>query len=393
MSNFCKSKPSDSELLDIKIESADQVLNSEKSASSPSRKQLKMLKNLEFYVKHHKFGVPRKVLIDQSFCRYMLRHDITKEAICDLLLSKDVELNITSCSAGVLMPREIQNEEQQKALVRLALCLTELRCGHLDYCLKAGTYLLELPGVAVISSKRGGNLILKEASVSQKNFAEKNANECPRVVFENKEKKHLVMAELSSRKRKKDVDLSDESEMKGRRLKPKLQSKTEAEKHVDVADESEKEEGVIAFGKVKPKLQKKTAGVKPKLQKKTRAEKVPLDEKIGCKTLFLGNLSFSADKDKIEYFFRNVGRINDVRISQRKKKSAHFAHVEFLTAEAARQAMMTLNGRHLLGRAVRLDYAEKRPKEGDLFSSVAAREALKLNGRVGYGRGRHGGFW
>nr|GFC47756.1 hypothetical protein [Tanacetum cinerariifolium] len=41
--------------------------------------------------------------------------------------------------------------------------------------------------VAVINVKRG-NLILKEASVSQKNFAEKNANECTSVIFENKEK-------------------------------------------------------------------------------------------------------------------------------------------------------------------------------------------------------------
>ncbi|GJZ47974.1 hypothetical protein Tco_0601806 [Tanacetum coccineum] len=41
--------------------------------------------------------------------------------------------------------------------------------------------------VAVISVKRD-NLILKEAFVSQKNFAEKNANKCTSVVFENKEK-------------------------------------------------------------------------------------------------------------------------------------------------------------------------------------------------------------
>nr|GEZ23612.1 hypothetical protein [Tanacetum cinerariifolium] len=46
--------------------------------------------------------------------------------------------------------------------------------------------------VAVISVKRD-NLIHKEAFVSQKNFAEKNANECTSIIFENKEKVTYVL--------------------------------------------------------------------------------------------------------------------------------------------------------------------------------------------------------
>ncbi|GKD03125.1 rRNA-processing protein UTP23, partial [Tanacetum coccineum] len=142
-------------------------------------------------------------IIDQSFCRHMLRQGIRKQDLCDLLLSKDVELNITSCNIGELMRFEIENEDQRKAaLIELALCLNLLRCDHLNSSLNASECverfvqngnpryyfvattdksfvkdLLELPGVAVISVKRGGKLVLKEASLSQKKFAKKNTKE------------------------------------------------------------------------------------------------------------------------------------------------------------------------------------------------------------------------
>ncbi|GKA01743.1 rRNA-processing protein UTP23 [Tanacetum coccineum] len=137
-----------------------------------------------------------------------------------------------------LMLFEIENEDQRKAaLIELALCLTLLRCDHLNSSLNASKCvesfvqngnprcyfvattdksfvkdLLELPGVAVISVKRGGKLVLKDASLSQKKFAEKNTNE--------------------SRKRKMKrmlISVMKASSVKAKLQTAKLQKKTDAE--------------------------------------------------------------------------------------------------------------------------------------------------------------------
>ncbi|GJR00129.1 nucleotide-binding alpha-beta plait domain-containing protein [Tanacetum coccineum] len=122
-------------------------------------------------------------------------------------------------------------------------------------------------------------------------------------------------------------------------------------------------------------------------------ELVPWNENRGCKTLFMGNLNSSVKENDVYGFFESVGRINEVRISQRKKRSVPFAHVEFLTVEAARQAI-NLNGQKLHGRYVRLDFAEKRLKIEEVFAGdIGKMFASGLGGGSGgrgYGRGSGG---
>ncbi|XP_022861368.1 heterogeneous nuclear ribonucleoprotein A3 homolog 1-like isoform X3 [Olea europaea var. sylvestris] len=81
-------------------------------------------------------------------------------------------------------------------------------------------------------------------------------------------------------------------------------------------------------------------------------------ETTGSKTLFIGNLCFSIERTDVEEFFKDAGEIVDIRFAMNEDDTFRgFGHIEFATVEAAeKQALLELNGKHLLGRRVRLDY-------------------------------------
>ncbi|KAH9329824.1 hypothetical protein KI387_001932, partial [Taxus chinensis] len=77
----------------------------------------------------------------------------------------------------------------------------------------------------------------------------------------------------------------------------------------------------------------------------------------GLKTLFLGNLAFSADMTNIYQFFEDAV---DVRLAAKDDGSLRgYGYVDFATEEAAMKAMEK-NGQELCGRCVKLDFARKR---------------------------------
>ncbi|KAH9319289.1 hypothetical protein KI387_021058, partial [Taxus chinensis] len=77
----------------------------------------------------------------------------------------------------------------------------------------------------------------------------------------------------------------------------------------------------------------------------------------GLKTLFLGNLAFSADMTNIYQFFEDGV---DVRLPAKDDGSLRgYGYVDFATEEAAMKAMEK-NGQELCGRCVKLDFARKR---------------------------------
>ncbi|WJZ86783.1 hypothetical protein VitviT2T_006233 [Vitis vinifera] len=94
-----------------------------------------------------------------------------------------------------------------------------------------------------------------------------------------------------------------------------------------------------------------------------KAPKTPATPQVqstGSKTLFVSNLSFSIQKEDVEHFFKDAGEVVDVRFSSDADgRFKGFGHVEFATPEAAQKALK-VNGKDLLGRAVRLDLARKR---------------------------------
>jgi nucleolin len=86
----------------------------------------------------------------------------------------------------------------------------------------------------------------------------------------------------------------------------------------------------------------------------------------GCTTLFCGNLSFSIDEDTMKGFFKDCGEVSSIRWLE-DKETGQFkgcGFVEFADPEASLDKAAELNGKELLGRTVRLDFATPRkPRE------------------------------
>jgi nucleolin len=80
----------------------------------------------------------------------------------------------------------------------------------------------------------------------------------------------------------------------------------------------------------------------------------------GSKTLFVKNLAWAADQDKVFEFFSDCGTVADVRIAQDENgRSRGFGHVEFETEEAAQKALQK-SGQNLEGRDIFCDLAREK---------------------------------
>ncbi|CAH1419728.1 unnamed protein product [Lactuca virosa] len=101
----------------------------------------------------------------------------------------------------------------------------------------------------------------------------------------------------------------------------------------------------------------------------------------GCKTLFLGNLSFSIEEDDVREFFKDVGEIAGIRFAIRNDRFMGYGYVEFTTAEAAQEALK-LNNKVILDRKVKLDLARERG------ASTSGSSFEKSNQSGGHAQGR-----
>ncbi|KAE9401397.1 RNA-binding domain-containing protein [Gymnopus androsaceus JB14] len=99
-------------------------------------------------------------------------------------------------------------------------------------------------------------------------------------------------------------------------------------------------------------------------------------------TLFVGNLSFSANEDSVWEFFGDYG-VKSVRLPTDREsgKPKGFGYVEFDDIENAKKAFEALSGQELDGRAVRLDYSQPRDSSG------GGGRGAPRGGRGGRGRG------
>ncbi|EAZ63726.1 nuclear localization sequence binding protein, partial [Scheffersomyces stipitis CBS 6054] len=104
-------------------------------------------------------------------------------------------------------------------------------------------------------------------------------------------------------------------------------------------------------------------------------------------TLFIGNLSFNADRDNLFNIFGVHGTVISCRIPTHPdtQQPKGFGYVQFSSVDEAKAAMEALNGEYIEGRACRLDFST--PKDP---SSSGNRGGFGGN-RGGFG-GNRGGF-
>jgi len=91
-------------------------------------------------------------------------------------------------------------------------------------------------------------------------------------------------------------------------------------------------------------------------------EHVPVEKTPGCKSIFLGNLSFDIDDAKVHEIFGGFGTIIAIRWVEREGRFTGCGFVEFGETEAT-DAAIKLNGTDILGRAVRVDFAADKTRK------------------------------
>jgi len=101
--------------------------------------------------------------------------------------------------------------------------------------------------------------------------------------------------------------------------------------------------------------------------------------------LFVGGLAFTTSNERLREFFSQVDGVESVSVVTERDtgQSRGFGFVEVATAEAAAEAVRTLNGRELDGRQLKVEIA-KPPASGGGFRGGPGGNR---------GRGRPGGRW
>ncbi|KAL8714420.1 MAG: hypothetical protein Q9220_001753 [cf. Caloplaca sp. 1 TL-2023] len=77
------------------------------------------------------------------------------------------------------------------------------------------------------------------------------------------------------------------------------------------------------------------------------------------RTLFIGNMAFDMSDRELNNLFREVRNVVDVRVAidRRTGQPRGFAHADFTDVESAKEAMVTLAGKEVAGRPLRVDYS------------------------------------
>lgn len=110
--------------------------------------------------------------------------------------------------------------------------------------------------------------------------------------------------------------------------------------------------------------------------------------------LFVGNLSFNTTENELQDMFAACGAVSDVNLitDRMSGRSKGFAFVTMGTPEEAQNAISTLNGKDVNGRAINVSEArprEERPDRGGGFGGGGG--GGRGGGRGGYDRGGGGG--
>lgn len=110
-------------------------------------------------------------------------------------------------------------------------------------------------------------------------------------------------------------------------------------------------------------------------------------------TLFVGNLSFNSNEDSLYSAFGDHGKVIGVRIPTDKEsgRMKGFAYVEFSSVEDAQNALKSMDGAPVDGRAVRLDFAGARSNDGGGAGAGGFRGGSRGGGRGNGFRGGRGG--
>ncbi|KAL7507650.1 hypothetical protein ACHAXN_005326 [Cyclotella atomus] len=134
--------------------------------------------------------------------------------------------------------------------------------------------------------------------------------------------------------------------------------------------------------------------IKYSTSKPVTAPRDASEKQEGCTTVFVGNLSFHIDENTLREAFSSCGEIVSVRFAEDRETGAFkgFGHIEFADSDAT-DAAVKMAGEDVMGRPIRVDYAnDRRVSGGPGRGRSGGRGYMGGGGRGGRGgRGRGGG--
>ncbi|KAI2782404.1 hypothetical protein F4815DRAFT_492174 [Daldinia loculata] len=187
-----------------------------------------------------------------------------------------------------------------------------------------------------------------------------------------------------------DEDSDDAADAKptADKAKAKKESSAKDSDDSDSSDSSDAEEGSDDSSDAESEAEKK-----PEQPKKRKAEdeastpfkKTKTDEESEEKssTLFVGNLGWAVDDEKLYDAFKDCADITNARVVTDKamQRSRGFGYVDFANPEAAQAAFDKMNGVELDNRPMRLDPSKPRPAE-DATPNARAADRARQHGDV-----------
>jgi heterogeneous nuclear ribonucleoprotein A1/A3 len=81
--------------------------------------------------------------------------------------------------------------------------------------------------------------------------------------------------------------------------------------------------------------------------------------------LYVGNFPYSVDESQLREMFSSFGQIEDIALIMDREtgRSKGFAFITFATQQAA-EAALSLNGKDIDGRALKVNMAQEKPSRG-----------------------------
>jgi nucleolin len=84
--------------------------------------------------------------------------------------------------------------------------------------------------------------------------------------------------------------------------------------------------------------------------------RAPTPKPVGCRTIFVGNLSFNVDDGKITDFFGGCGEVKEIRWVEKDGQFKGCGFIEFVDSDSTDKAVAQ-NGTNFMGRPIRIDFA------------------------------------
>ncbi|XDG07118.1 hypothetical protein ABKA04_006733 [Annulohypoxylon sp. FPYF3050] len=189
-----------------------------------------------------------------------------------------------------------------------------------------------------------------------------------------------------------DSDDSDDSEEKGAKVAKPAAAAAEKTKTKDESDEDSDDSEEDSDDSDDSSEESEEAEKKPEQPKKRKAEEevsTPFKksktetESSGDEytTLFVGNLGWAVDDDKLYETFQDCADLSSARVVTDKamQRSRGFGYVDFSSHEGAKAAFEKMNGFELEGRELRLDPSKPRPAE-DSTPNARAQDRARQHG-------------